>query len=170
MEHKIVDKPEIILAGMTFYGDPFKDAKGWSSESEIGMLWGRFSTFFDKHKDRLKNLVNPNVGFEVHIEPEEYAETKNFYVMVGAEVDKIEDLPLELSVRVLPATTYAVFTLKGDEISSNWPDKIYKDWLPSSGYQEAYKVTIERYDERFKGAADPESELEIHVPVEKVPG
>jgi AraC family transcriptional regulator len=61
--------------------------------------------------------------------------------------------------------------LRGPEITSNWPDAIYKGWLPQSGYEEAHKATVERYDgDRFKGVDDPESELEIWVPVRKVGG
>jgi len=67
---------------------------------------------------------------------------------------------------VLPAGQYAVFTLKGEQMTGNWGEAIYKEWLPSSAYEEAYSCTIERYDEdRFKGWGDPESEVEIWVPI-----
>jgi AraC family transcriptional regulator len=165
MKPKILERGEIILAGTVFYGDPFESPGGWSEENEIGKLWRRFNTLWDAKRDLIKNVTNPNVGYEVHIEPEEYAETKNFYVMVGVQVDRVEPLPLELSFKVLPATTYAVFTLKGREITSDWPDRIYREWLPNSAYEEAYKFTVEYYGPNFKGMGDPESELEIHVPV-----
>ena len=167
MEPKIVNRGEVILAGMVFYGDPFTDAEGWSQENEIGKLWQRFNAVWDAKRDLIKNVVDPHVGYEVHIKPEEYAETKNFYVMVGVEVDKVEPLPLELSLKLLPPTTYAVFSLKGSEITSNWPDRIYKEWLPNSAYEEAHKFTIECYGPDFKGMDDPESEIEIHVPVKR---
>ena len=157
-----------MLAGMVFYGDPFAGAEGWSQENEIGRLWGRFNRFWDDDQADIRGVVNGNVGYELHVEPSEYPETKCFYVMVGVEISDLEGLPLELSAKVLPAGTYAVFTLRGPEITANWPDAIYKDWLPQSGYEEAHKFTVERYDgERFKGVDDPESELEIWVPVRK---
>jgi AraC family transcriptional regulator len=157
-----------MLAGMVFYGDPFAGAEGWSQENEIGRLWGRFNRFWDAHQADIRHVVKSSVGFEVHVEPAEYAETKCFYVMVGVKISDLQDLPLELSVKVLPAGTYAVFTLRGPEITSNWPDAIYKGWLPESGYEEAHKFTVERYDgDRFKGVDDPGSELEIWVPVRK---
>jgi len=168
MEPRIIEKEEIILVGMIFYGDPFKSTGGWSEENEIGKLWKRFSTYWDKHGELLKNVVDPNVGYKVHIEPEEYAETKNFYVMVAVKVAKIEALPLELSIKVLPPSTYALFTLRGKEITSNWPDEVYQKWLPESGYKEAHKFTIECYDgERFKGMDNPESELDVYVPIKR---
>lgn len=160
MEPKIVEKGKITLVGMVFYGDPFKEQKGWSSENEIGKLWKRFAP---KEKT-IKNRVE-EAAYEVHIEPEEYEQTKNYYVFVGIEVNKIDDLPLEMFVKVLPPSKYAVFTIKGKEITSNWPDMIYKEWLPKSGYEEAHRFTIEHYDERFKGTDNPESELDIYVPI-----
>jgi AraC family transcriptional regulator len=162
MEPRIVEKGKITLVGMVFYGDPFKEESGWSQENEIGKLWKRF---VPKEKT-IKNRIGEG-AYELHIEPEEYEKTKNFYVFVGVEVDKVDDLSTEMFVKVLPPTKYAVFTLKGDKITSNWPDMIYKEWLPDSGYVEAHKFTIEYYDDRFKGADDPESELDIHVPIKE---
>ena len=37
--------------------------------------------------------------------------------------------------------------------------------MPQSAYEEAFKVTVERYGPGFKGTDDPESELEIWVPI-----
>lgn len=162
MEPKILEKEKIVLVGMVFYGDPFKNQAGWSQENEIGKLWKRFVA----REKTIKNRVE-NGGYEVHIEPEEYEETKNYYVFVGVEVEKVENLPLEMFTKILPASKYAVFTLKGKEITSNWQDKIYKEWLPQSGYEEAHKFTIEYYDDRFKGIDNTESELDIYVPIKQ---
>ena len=160
MEPKILEKEKIVLVGMVFYGDPFKNQAGWSQENEIGKLWKRFVA----REKTIKNRVG-NGGYEVHIEPKEYEETKNYYVFVGVEVEKVENLPLEMFTKILPATKYAVFTLKEKQITSNWQDKIYKEWLPKSGYEEAHKFTIEYYDDRFKGIDNTESELDVYVPI-----
>ncbi len=165
MEPNIVEKAEVKLVGMVFYGDPFKTVQGWSDENEIGRLWQRFNGYWEKHLELFKHVVDPDVGYEVHIGTDEYETTKEYYVMVGAEISSLEDLPPMTFGKVLPQCTYAVFTLKGKEIASNWGDAIYKAWLPASAYQEAYPYTIERYDAQFKGPADPESVLEIYVPV-----
>lgn len=158
---KIIEKEEITLVGMVFYGDPFKEQGGWSQENEIGKLWKRFMA----KKKTIENRVGTG-AYEVHIEPEEYEETKNFYVFVGFKVEKLDKFPLEMFAKVLPATKYAVFTLKGKEITANWSDMIYKEWLPKSGY-EAHKFLIEYYDERFKGTDNPESELDIYLPIKQ---
>ena len=42
----------------------------------------------------------------------------------------------------------------------------YEEWLPESGYLERDKFLIEYYDEkRFQGMDNPESELDIYVPI-----
>jgi len=86
-------------------------------------------------------------------------------VLVGLEMAKPAEVPLELSVRTLPACRYAVFTFKGGEIKSG-PGLIWKEWLPGSQYELADKFLIEVYDERrFKGMESPDSELDFWVPV-----
>lgn len=162
MEPEIVEKDETTLVGMVFYGDPFKDAGGWSKENEIGKLWDRFI----KMSDSVKNVCGHG-AYEVHIEPDEYSETKKYYVFVGVEVDRVEDVPPEMFVKVFPPTKYAVFTFKGQEINSDWGDKIFKEWLPAAGYEEASKFVFEYYDDdRFKGMDRiEESELDVYVPV-----
>jgi predicted transcriptional regulator YdeE len=86
--------------------------------------------------------------------------------MVGIQVSQIEDLPPPIFAKVFAAGQFAVFTLKGEEMTGDWGKAIYQEWLPSSAYEEACSCTFERYDDdRFKGWGDPESEVEIWVPV-----
>ena len=165
MEPKIVQEAERTIIGLSFYGDPFAGGEGWSAQNEIGKLWNRFNTVWDERRDQIVGLVDESVAYEIHIEPPDYAETKRFYVFVGVEVKQLSALPIECCYRLLPAGAYAVFTLVGPEIKSNWPDAIYKEWLPGSGYREAYKLTIERYGPRFSGMDNPASELDILVPI-----
>jgi len=163
MKPKMVNSEGLTLVGMVFYGDPFNGGEGWSAENEIGRLWTRFVA----KEELIKNRIG-EAGYEVHIEPEEYKDTKNFYVFVGVEVEEADEVPHEMFVKVLPPTTYAVFTFKGEEIRSNWPESIYKEWLAASPYEEAHKYLVEYYDpRRFKGMDNPESELDVYVPVKQ---
>jgi len=166
MEPRIIEQDEITVVGMVYYGNPFWDGEAAPEQNEIGKLWTRFSTYCDSHPEALKHLVDAKIGWELHIGTDEYEETKEYCVMVGVEVAKLEDLPAPIFAKVLPAGQYAVFTLKGEQMIGNWGDAIYEQWLPSSVYEEAYSCTIERYDEgHFKGWGDPESEMEVWVPV-----
>jgi len=167
MTPKIIDKGRIILIGMNYYGNPFHTEKSWSDKNEIGILWKRAEAFFIEHKKDFEEIINPDEMYEVHIESEETAKTGKFEVMIGAEVNKIENIPLELNIKIIPETTYAVFTLKGDNITSNWAEKIYKEWLMNSDYDLSAKYQIQLYTKKFIGINDPESEVYIYVPIKK---
>jgi AraC family transcriptional regulator len=166
MEATIVQKDRILLVGLGFFGDPFASSGGWTEENEIGRLWNRFLAFLTKHGERIKHVREEQVSCEVHISHEETAEKGHFEVFVGVEVERLEDVPVEMSVKVLPPTQYAVFTLRGEQITSDWARTIYGEWMSQSGYEEAHPFMIQRYDARFKGLDQiDESELDIYVPV-----
>jgi predicted transcriptional regulator YdeE len=166
IEPKIVSKGQIMLAGFSFFGDPFAASGGWTEENEIGRLWNRFMAFLVSHGSQLPHLAGCQVSYEVHIEHEETAEKGQYEVFAGVEVSTIEGLPVQLSVKVLPATEYAVFTLRGNDITSDWSRIIYQEWMAGSGYEKAYAFGFEAYDSRFKGLDRlAESELDVFVPV-----
>jgi AraC family transcriptional regulator len=116
--------------------------------------------------DRLKTIKNDRVGYEVWLSDEETAAKGDFEIFVGLEIEELKDIPVELLIKILPPTKYAVFTLEGQEITSDWPRQIYQEWLPGSGYQEAYKYNIQLYDQRFKGLDKiDESAIDVYVPI-----
>jgi AraC family transcriptional regulator len=163
---RILEKRKIALVGLDFYGDPFKDAAGWSEENEIGRLWQRFENYYEQERVSVKHKVSDS-GYELWVDFEGEETTKERYIFVGVEVEKVEDIPLEFVAKTLPETRYAVFTLKGEKIKSNWSEDIYKKWLPEAGLKTSHEYLIECYDpKRFKGPADPNSELDILVPIE----
>jgi AraC family transcriptional regulator len=170
MEPKIVEREQIILVGFSFYGDPFSEHGGWTEENEVGRLWQRFLAYLAENRDRVKHLRGDDLAYEVHIGGYEETDAKGYYeVFVGMEVTELEDVPVQLLIKVLPPTRYAVFTLRGERIASDWPRMVYEEWLPSSGYQSAHDYLIELYDQRFKGLENlAGSELDIHVPVRQV--
>jgi AraC family transcriptional regulator len=166
MEPRFIERSEMTIVGMVFYGDPFHASGVTPEQNEVGKLWTRFSAYWDRHRGDFRRVIDERVGWELHIATQEYEETKAYFVMVGMEVSGIEDLPGPIFAKVLPAGTYAVFTLRGREMTDDWSDAIYLDWLPSSDYEEAIGCTLERYDEaRFRGWGEPDSEIEVWVPV-----
>jgi AraC family transcriptional regulator len=166
MEPKIIEKGQIILLGVSFFGDPFT-APGWTEENEIGRLWARFETWMTHHRAQLmKNVKNAEVGYEVWSSDEEAAAKGNFDIFVGVEIATLDDVPVDMLIKVLPPTRYAVFTLEGSQINSDWPRMIYQEWLPNSGYQEAYRYNFQWYDQRFKGLDKlDESAIDVYVPI-----
>jgi AraC family transcriptional regulator len=167
MEPTIIEQRQMMLLGFSFFGDPFKISGGWTEENEIGRLWKRFMAYFVQHRPRIKHVVTDEVMYEVHIEHEETAQTGEFEVFVGLEVEELEDVPVEMTLKILPPTTYAVFTLVGEQITSDWNMMIH-EWMSRSGYQSAHPYGFQRYDERFKGVEHiDESILDVYVPVKR---
>ena len=78
---------------------------------------------------------------------------------------------MSMSAKVIPANTYAVFEYKGaitPELGKLFK-YIYSEWLPSSGYAIAGPYDFERYGKMFKGPDNPDSILEIFIPIKKLP-
>lgn len=168
MEPSIIYEKNLFLVGMNFYGDPFNTHTFWHEENEIGHLWDRFMSFLNENPDSIKNSIKKNVFLEIFITTEKSMEIGLFEVFVGVLVDKIEEIPLNCVAKQLPATNYAVFTLKGNEITSDWHNQIYNKWLPESEYESPYNYNIKYYDERFKDINQiKDSELDVYIPVIK---
>ena len=169
MEPKVIEKPEMFLLGFDFFGDPFKFSAGWTEENEIGRLWKRFMTFYGQHVDQVLHVKEPVVMYEIHLEHPETPQTGEHEVFVGLEIEQFEQVPVELTAKILPATSYAVFTLQGEQIISDWSKMVHEDWLPGSGYQTSYPYGMQGYDERFKGVENiAESEIELYIPIKGV--
>ena len=156
---------------MVFYGALSGEA--WSTENPIGQLWQRFNQFFDGNPEWVKkHTIRPEIGYEVNIWNEaESQETGRFYTFVGVEVDSLDDLPLEVVGKVLPAGTFAHAIPKGQQITT-WEKDLYEAWLPGSGYELApigdYHYQLQVYEDgRFKGVGDllEESEIDVYTPV-----
>lgn len=168
MKATIVNREQMILVGFSFFGDPFTTSGDWTLENEIGRLWNRFINFTTQGENRIRHVVNPGVAYEVHVWNEETAEKGHFEVFVGVEVAQLEDVPVELLVKVLPATQYAVFTLQGEQIVSDWSRPIHHEWMPASNYENAYPFMFQYYDQRFKGLDQLEgSQLDVYIPIKE---
>ncbi|MFN2225021.1 MAG: GyrI-like domain-containing protein [Anaerolineae bacterium] len=158
----------ITLLGLGFFGNPFEVSGGWTEENEIGRLWSRFMAYLERHGQEIRQASTMDVAFELHIEHDETRQTGEYEVFVGLEVEGLEEVPVQLSAKVLPPTTYAVFVLRGQEIVSDWGQEIHGQWMPGSGYESAGSWGLQRYDERFKGLDRlDESLIEVYVPVRR---
>ncbi len=165
MEPRIIKKGQITLVGFSFFGDPFAESGGWTEENEIGRLWNRFTIYLTDHRDRIKHIKDDACAYEVHVESEETASKGHREIFVGVEVERLEDIPVEMLVKILPPAQYAVFTLNGEQITSDWSRMIW-EWMSGAGYESAYEYGFQLCDQRFKGLDNLEgSELDVYVPV-----
>lgn len=115
----------------------------------------------------IPNRVDPAVAYGVETYTQEMQNRGRWFYMAGVEVADLNEVPVQMCAKQLPANEYAVFEYKG-AISPALGDlfqHIYKEWLPASEYLQAYPYDLERYDARFKGPMDDTSVMEIMVPV-----
>lgn len=162
----IVESPGLLVVGLNFFGDPFASSAGWTEENEIGRLWQRMMRYLEHHPDAIRHPRDPDAMLEIHLWNETAEQTGEYDVFVGMTVTVVENVPVDLLVKVLPATTYAVFTLEGEEITGDWAKSIYAEALPAAGYQTAHDYMIQWYDARFQGLDQvADSKLDVYIPV-----
>ncbi|MCP4458320.1 MAG: hypothetical protein GY816_09915 [Cytophagales bacterium] len=170
IEPKIVMEDTLLLVGLSFFGDPFDNSSTWSEENAIGTLWKRLMKLIHGKRDFVKHVRENDVFHEVHIETEETAEKGQYEVFVGIAVEKLEDVPIHFVVKQIPASTYMVFALKGQEIVGDWEKDVFSR-MPSLGYEQAHGFNIQYYDSRFKGLDKIDSsEIDVYIPVRKIIG
>jgi AraC family transcriptional regulator len=151
MEPQFVDKPEMTLVGIV----------GCASDVnhlDIHGLWERFS----EQSEEIRHPIE-GVGYELHMERE--ALPPMHFCLVGVEVEKIEALPIELFAKVIPAGRYAVFTHRFAEGGYDDAFRAVYEWIGNSAYALAHPFDLQCFDARFRGSGDPESVIEIHVPI-----
>ena len=152
MELEIIERQEMILAGIVASGANVH-------QINIAELWNRFID----QSDGIPNQVNKEVGYELHIE--ENHSPRMHFCLIGVEVEKVTHEPIEIFAKVLPAGKYLQYTHQFSEGGYAQAFETLYDWLEDSEYQPAYAFDIQVYDERFNGPEDPESIVEILVPV-----
>ncbi len=155
MEPRIVEKPEILLVGVPFFGDP--------AGGEFAQTWERFL----EHEKAIPNRVNSHEFYGLEFYTADMEKSHRWFYLAGVEVSNLDEIPLALVAKRLPASQYAVFTVKGGLAKLGETFRYaYGAWLPASNYVAAHPYDFEFYeDERFKGGEGEDSELEIYIPI-----
>ena len=152
MNPEILERTEMILAGVAANSASVTDM-------DIAGLWDRFIDLCPN----IPNQVNTNVNYELHIE--EDRTLRMHFCLIGVEVSQADTLPIEVFYKIVPAGKYALYTHHFKDGSYGQAFKAVYDWLAASHYEPAHAFDIQCYDARFKGPEDPESVLEILVPL-----
>jgi len=154
MKSEIIQMESLTLVGLVATG-------ACVGEIDIAGLWARFIT----QSETLKHQVNPDKGYEFHGHIED--PKPRHFTLIGAEVDRVSALPIEMFAKLIPSGTYARFTHQFKEGGFGEAFKKVYGWVEESEYNLAYPFDIQVYDNRFKGPEDPESVIEILVPLKK---
>lgn len=154
MELKIVEKPEINLVGMVCYDNP--------SSGEFAETWHRFM----QYDIDLPARSNTTDSYGLEFYTKEMEQTHKWFYMACVPVDNLEIIPIRMVAKRLPASTYAVYTVRGGlkKLGEGFR-YVYDTWLPNSSYKVAHPFDFELYQEgRFKGE-EQDSEIDIYIPV-----
>jgi hypothetical protein len=156
---RLVERPALALAGMSFFGDPFTSHAGWTEENEIGRLWARLMAFACADD---APLATPAVMWELHVRGAQALETGEFEVFVGFETPDAGPLPVELSRKTVPGGSCVELELTVAEMTADNP--VLDRWLRATGRRDTGQYVLMRYDERYHGTGG-DSVLTLYVPV-----
>ena len=123
--------------------------------------------FIAKNRAAVQPMLVNDDFYEVHIYNEEVLSKGLFEVFVGHAIAELNrQIPLELSLKVIPAGQYARVDLKGETIISDWYVDLDRD-LAGRNWQRGGSFFFQVYDDRYKGLDRiAESELTAYIPVE----
>jgi predicted transcriptional regulator YdeE len=164
---EIIEVKAMLLAGISFYGNPFAASSGWTEENEIGRLWARFMAMRGGDDGELPPPLVPELMYELHITDTGTAETGNYEVFIGYEIADASTIPLSLLVKSLPRATFARFTLSGEAIRDEDHYLAMAEWITGHGYAPQNRWMYQTYDRRYRGLDRlAESEIDVYLPLE----
>ena len=165
-ESGIREEGAMVLAGLSFFGNPFQNHGFWSEENEIGVLWQRLTALLGGGIEWIGRPLEEQRWFEVHLQHPDSAATGEFEVFVGVAIEDVTRVPVELVCKRLPPARYAVFTLQGEEIVSDWWTPVSAEWSERTGESIDESYQLQMYDARFRGMDKlAESEMEAWLPL-----
>ncbi|MBK9247509.1 MAG: GyrI-like domain-containing protein [Ignavibacteria bacterium] len=132
------------------------------TKSDFPEIWD----VFIKRMDEIPHALKSETSYAVEFLGQEFHTEGKWFYMPCIEVTEFDEIPILMVAKTIPAARYAVFTHTGD-ISGvhELYTFVFKEWLPNSEFEMAFDFNLELYDERFLGVDNPESQLEILVPV-----
>lgn len=159
MEPKIVEMDEIKLIGMS--------CKTSLANNKVPELWQSFIPRMAEVPNRTNQSIALGVcQIESNFDFRDFGEDSVFTEISGVEVSNFNNVPEGMVTHTIPASKYTVFTHKGNvEGLKKTYDYIYGVWFPKQKYEIAQMDTFEYYDERFISPEDPNSEMDIFIPI-----
>ncbi len=152
MEQQTVELPKFKIIGI----EVRTTNENEQSRSDISNLWKRF------YKDDIKNKIPHKIDEDIIGLYTDYESdfTKPHTMIIGCRVSSLEGIPKEMVGKVIPATKYSVFKVKGklpDELMDTWK----KIW--SSDLHRAYSADFEVYGEKSLDRENAEMEIYLSV-------
>lgn len=159
MEPKIVSMPGFTVAGMAVRTTNEAEKSG---DGKIPQLWKTYG------EERIWETIPHQIGSEytygVYSDYENGADGL-YNMMVGVEVNDLEQLPDHLTGSAIPAASYAVFTSNVGPLSQIVPElwQHIWQWFAASSVKRSFTYDFERYDAR---SANPgQAQMEIYIAI-----
>ena len=156
---QIIEKPKLLIAGCEA---PFIHALSPDANSHevIPQVW-------DRLMHQLKSFPHQSCEpmYGLIEQREERSHEHELWYLAGVPVQLETTIPDGMTLKTVPAGTYAVFTHRGPMLGiAQTVGYAYREWLPSSEYELADAPDVELYDDRFSCDRD-DSEMEYWLPV-----
>ena len=157
MKFRFEKHPEKIIAGIPVFGKP--------DSGIFSHAWDIFVPLVEK----VPNVVSPELNYGVEWYTNEFMQTGEMFYMPGVEISDTYGLPTPFAIKIIPAAEFVIFESVGGVkgILEVW-NYFHSTWKNEHGYDISMGIDFELYDERFKGIDNPETIIDIYIPVVKI--
>ncbi len=157
-EPRLITRAASLLVGM--------EVSTTRRDNHSALIVPRLWTDFLRRQSEVQQPVSPSVCYGLC--KAESVESVDFTYLAGMEVHCTKDVPRGMTVRLVPATDYLVFTHHGtlNTLGRTYA-AIYGEYFSRGDYQFQQPLELEVYvADRFR-PDDHDSELDILIPVRK---
>jgi len=150
MRPEVVERPDLLLAGVINCGKEV-------SEIDIHSLWETY----EKSEPQIQNRID-GTWYELHVGS---TQGNGIYsVITGAEIRESGELPVEVSVKIVPAGKYAHFAHRMKDGGFGEAFEKVDTWVKESG-AEVKDFGLQLYDSNWEPGND-NSILHIYIPLD----
>ncbi len=150
MDFRIEQKPSIQMMGIFVRTSNAENEK----RGDIIHLWQRF------YQDGILYKIPNRASEEIFALYTDYSGdyTQPYTLVIGAPVSNVENIPEGMTVKTIPASTYAVFTAKGE-----FPQSLIETWgtIWKSKLSRSYTGDFELYRPEFQNKKSDEVDVYI---------
>lgn len=127
------------------------------AENDIPQLWQKFMAEGVAH--RIPNKVDDTI-YAIYTNYEG-DHTKPYTIVIGCNVSNLDNIPEDLTVKMVPSSNYTKFTAKGDLTK----DAVINTWMEiwNKDLKRTYTTDIEIYGEKALNPTDGEADILIAV-------
>ncbi len=154
-EPDLVTLDEILLVGIPFYYD-------LSQKNDLSEPWGHLV----KSLSLIPNRKTPERYYQMQYWfPDQ--DPNFFYFFISVEVNKIDELPVQFTSKIIPEQSYLRFKHRGLANTVGFTyEYIYNTFLPQTEYKLPHLYNFEFYGDEYKGPYNEDSISEVYIPIE----